>query len=108
MIIGSFEYSPAQDTYLGEIVFLDRKLWLKPTDPEENDGGDYLIAAPAEWGNFVLGAGWKRKTPGGESYVAVTIDYPTLPAPVHAALFLRESDDADAVLVWDRPHAGSP
>lgn len=106
MIIGTFEYNPTTDIYFGEVVFFDRKIHLKPAEKSRRDDPDYVVETSADFGVFEFGAGWKRRTKDGCAYVAIAIDAPMLPAPVHAALYLEEGAPF-AMLVWQRTNAAS-
>lgn len=63
---------------------------------------DYFIKA----GDSDLGVGWSAQAKGDEPqhYIRCLLDDPCFPAPIQAALFLR-NDGAD--LVWSRPKANS-
>jgi uncharacterized protein (DUF736 family) len=104
MIIGTFEYNAATDLYFGEVLFIDRKVHLKPVKITGDKGPDYRIGTSAEFGDLDLGAGWKRMTEGGEAFVSVSMDSPVLPEPLNAALFLDEGGEF-ASLVWTRSQA---
>jgi uncharacterized protein (DUF736 family) len=107
MIIGSFEYDKAQDTYLGDIVTLNfsvERVTFKPNARKADKEPDYRVMAPTAFGHVELGAGWKRTSDKGTEFVSVSLDAPLLPTPFNAALFL-ENDGQNASLVWNRPKA---
>lgn len=59
-----------------------------------------VYAGPVE-----LGAAWHTRSNGEEprDYLGVSLDYPSFPEPIRAALFT--DDDGAAVLVWNRRDA---
>jgi uncharacterized protein (DUF736 family) len=107
MIIGSFKYTKAQDTYLGDIVTLNFRIEgvaFKPNPRKADKEPDYRIVAATPSGSVELGAGWKRTSDKGMEFVSVSLDAPLLTTPFNAALFL-EADGKSATLVWSRPKA---
>jgi uncharacterized protein (DUF736 family) len=52
-----------------------------------------------------IGAAWpKQAEESGLEYLSITIDDPSLPAPLYTALFkVEEVDDDSHQLVWNRP-----
>jgi uncharacterized protein (DUF736 family) len=104
MIIGAFEYNAATDIYFGDVLFIDRKIHLKPVKKSGDKGPDYFIGTSASFGEVELGAGWKRTTKDGNAFVSVSIDSPALPETLHGAMFLDEGGYY-ASLVWTRSKA---
>lgn len=105
MIIGSFDYDKKNDTFLGDIVTLNFSVCsvgFKPVERRGDKDPDYRITAPTFSGFVELGAGWKRTSDKGKTFVSVALDSPLLPVPLNAALFL-DKDDKAASLVWSRP-----
>lgn len=92
-------FTPAKDGYEGTIrtLTMNVKARFVAVDKKPSDKvPDFRICA----GKAELGAAWSKKTNGdGEEYLSVTLDDPSLLAPVHTALFEK---DSKAQLVWNR------
>ena len=98
-IIGNFK--AGTDGYVGTIhtLSLSRKVHIKANDRKQSENApDFRIFT----GRTELGAAWIRRKSDDDSqeYLSITLDDPSFPKPVHAALF--EKQDGIAYLVWDR------
>lgn len=98
-IIGNFK--AGTDGYVGTIhtLSLNRKVHIKANDRKHSENApDFRIFT----GRTELGAAWIRRKSDDDSqeYLSITLDDPSFPKPVHAALF--EKQDGVAYLVWDR------
>src|SRR5262249_17867690 len=104
MIIGSFTYDPASDTYSGEIrtLTLQRHLVLRPTVKRGEREPDYPIVADGDGTPIEFGAAWKRQSERGQDFLSIVLDDPALRGPMNAALFIRDRDNSSN-LVWTRP-----
>ena len=47
-----------------------------------------------------IGAAWKKTSEAGREYLSVTLDDPSLPAPIYARLIEGENGTHD--LIWSR------
>lgn len=108
MIIGNFVYDKKTDRYEGNMQLLCAtgvNVSFSPNEKSSAKGPDYRVTFERHRDCQVeIGAAWKRISEKGQEFLSVSIDDPTLPAPVSAALF--PSDDGKASsLVWNRPKA---
>jgi len=106
MIIGTFVYDKASDSFSGDISTLHFQIngvEIKPVDNKADKGPDYRLIFETSYGHVELGAAWKRKAKGknGREYISVELDAPQLDKPLYAAMFLGENGTA-ANLVWNR------
>jgi uncharacterized protein (DUF736 family) len=98
-VIGTF--SAVKDGYAGTICTLtiSTKVQIVANDRKQGDSApDFrIMVGPAE-----IGVAWRKTKQGsGETYLRVTLDDPTLPQPIWAAL-LETKDDGVARLLWRR------
>jgi uncharacterized protein (DUF736 family) len=105
MIIGNFKHDKKRDTFLGEITTLtahraDIQI-VRIEKPTEN-GPEYRLVCDTALSTVEFGAAWKRKSKGGEEYLSVSIDDPSLSRSINAALMKAQTTD-DAILIWSRP-----
>ena len=110
MIIGTFRYEAATDTYTGEIRTLSVQrshVVLRPNTRGSNREPDYRVVQFTDGGTVELGAAWRRRTERGQDYLSVLLDDPTLAQPLSVALFPGE-DDLSANLIWTRPARRAP
>lgn len=110
MIIGTFRYEAAADTYTGEIRTLSVQrshVVLRPNSRATDREPDYRVVQFSDGGAVELGAAWRRRTERGQDYLSVLLDDPTLAQPLSVALFSGE-DDLSANLIWTRPARRAP
>ena len=103
MIIGNFKYDNDRDTYTGEVhtLTLSRSnVVLRPIEANNGKGPHYRIVADLPSGEYELGAAWKRTDKTGKLYLSVSLDDPTLPRPVSAAMM--HEGVTGAFLIWSR------
>jgi uncharacterized protein (DUF736 family) len=108
MIIGNFNYDANADTYMGDVTTLTVQrsgLMFRPLKKSNDNEPDYRVVAQAAFGFVEFGAAWKRKSEKGQDFLSVSIDDPSLPGPLNAALFLDENGET-AVLAWNRRKPG--
>jgi uncharacterized protein (DUF736 family) len=106
MIIGNLVYDKKTDRYEGNMQLLCAagvNVSFSPNAKSSAKGPDYRVTFERHRDCQVeIGAPWKRISEKGQEFLSVSIDYPTLPAPVNAALF--PSDDGErASLICTRP-----
>lgn len=107
MIIGNFSYDKETDTYVGDVTTLSfhrTSLMFRPLEKSGEKEPDYRIVAQGAFGFVEFGAAWKRTSERGQEFLSASIDDPSLPTPLNAALFRSEDGDT-ASLVWSRPRA---
>ena len=98
MIIGNFKKT--DDGYSGVIKTLTftTDAVFEPIEKKSDKSPDYRITnADSE-----LGAAWKETSEGGNAYLSVRLDGPTLPASVSCAL-VKTGIEHSFALMWDRP-----
>ncbi len=100
-IIGTF-VPTKEGGWAGNIrtLMIDVKVRLVPNDNKENE------AAPAFRvfaGDSEIGAAWRKRSAGDQprDYLSVSLDDPTLPAGISAALF-EGAEGKELRLVWNR------
>lgn len=98
--IGSFTREPTG--FIGHIhtFTLTREVTLVPTQQSGAESvPDFRLHAGSADG-VDIGAGWKRTDEKVGEYIALLIDDPALPQPIHAKLF--RDDEASWSLHWNR------
>lgn len=104
MIIGNFIYDSEADTFAGALTTLTvtrNDIRIKPADPKNDKEPDYRIVSETVSGPVEFGAAWKRTSERGQAFLSVSLDDPSLNAPINCALFRDEGSDT-ATLVWNR------
>jgi uncharacterized protein (DUF736 family) len=104
MIIGTFIYDEATDSFSGDISTLHFQfspVEIVPTDKSSEKGPDYRLTSATTHGHVELGAAWKRTSEQGREFISVSLDAPLLNAPLNAALFVEENG-TKASMVWNR------
>ena len=96
--IGSF--TAGKNGYTGTIrtLTINVKVNIVANGNKSSEGApDFRVFA----GRAELGAAWKAKSSGDEAreYLSVTLDDPSFPEPIRAALF---EEEGAAFLVWNR------
>src|SRR5579884_3382855 len=98
MMIGKFRL---QGDYMGNISALALTLYGVTIRPIAKKAGtsqpDFTVFSDS---GAEIGAGWKKISQKGKSYVSVQLDGPTLAAPVDCAL-MPQPDETYA-LIWNR------
>jgi uncharacterized protein (DUF736 family) len=105
MIIGNFNYDKHSDTYSGEITTLTAHradMQIVPVEKPTKDGPRYRLVAATALGTVEFGAAWKRKSKGGDEYLSVSIDDPSLSRSINAALMTAQESN-NAILIWSPP-----
>lgn len=94
------------NTYVGSITLLHMHVRARIIPVREKTSSiapDYLVVQGQETNAFAaeLGLAWQKQTRHGEiPFLAVKIDDPLCPHPIHAVLWPGEGDDC--YLYWDR------
>jgi uncharacterized protein (DUF736 family) len=102
MIIGSFTYDHAQDTFTGFILTFTtslEKVMFRPTGKDDGKAPSYQVEAYTLRGTIEIGAAWKRTGENGE-YISVKLDDPMLGSAVNCGMIGRET--GEHILVWNR------
>jgi len=104
MIIGKFQYDSKQNEFKGVVALLTRRLDVRfaPADKQSRNSPDFRVMTSVDGGEIELGAGWKKTSRNKEAFVSVTIDDPTLSAPIHCALLPTPDSKRAYVLMWKR------
>ena len=94
--IGSF--TKAGDGFTGSVktLSINAKASIKPADKTSDKAPDYRVYA----GAIEFGAGWKKTSNEGRSYLSIKLDDPSFPAPIYATLV--EAEDGSHALIWSR------
>jgi len=105
MIIGNFKYDAKRDTYDGEITTFTAhraNMQLVPVEKPSENGPSYRLVTATPLGTVEFGAAWKKTSQGGDDYLSVAIDDPSLSRSINAALMKAQKKN-DAILIWSRP-----
>ncbi|MGF1475923.1 MAG: DUF736 domain-containing protein [Geminicoccaceae bacterium] len=96
MIIGSF--TDGEKGFRGTIrtLSVETKASLVRNEEPGGNGPQFRLFA----GQLEIGAAWARTSQAGNSYLSVTFDDPSLPAPVNANL--TKGRDGKHILIWTR------
>ncbi len=89
--------------YSGTIrtLMFDRHVVLVPTNQSDAQGPHYTVHIKDADGPEV-GVAWKRSGERAGEFVSLALDDPTLPAPIRANLFQRDTEKKEWVLIWKR------
>lgn len=104
MIIGNFTYDQTKDTYTGEIKTLTlhrSNVAFRPAKGKNGKGPHYRVIIDGAPAAVELGAAWKRTSKAGREFLSVSLDDPSLPRQLGAALMPAE-DGTGAILIWSR------
>jgi uncharacterized protein (DUF736 family) len=89
------------DSYTGTIqtLLFSTPAALEPVEKKSSKKGpDFKLILP---GNREIGAAWEKASKDGDKeFLSVTIDDPSLAAPINCALF--EDEDGEYALIWSR------
>jgi uncharacterized protein (DUF736 family) len=104
MIIGRFQYDSKQNEFKGVVALLTRRLDVRfaPAEKQSRNSPDFRVMTMVDNEEIELGAGWKKTSQKKEAFVSVTIDDPTLSAPIHCALLPEPDSRRSYVLMWKR------
>ena len=102
--IGSFQLT--NGGYEGRLhtLNLDKALCLVAASSSDTEHApDWRIHRCDSNNGPEVGAGWDRTREKAGAYVALLIDYPSLPQPIRANLFRSGADEDAWHLMWSRP-----
>ena len=100
--IGTFKRND-DDTISGQIRtlrFNTPARFVPVADKPSENSPDFRVFAT---NRVELGAAWKKVSDAGTAYLSVSLDDPSFPAPVFAALIPTEADPNRLNLAWSRP-----
>ena len=100
--IGSFKRNE-DDTISGQIRtlrFSTAARFVPVADKTSESSPDFRVFAPTR---VERGAAWEKVSGSGTAYLSVSLDDPSFPAPVFAALIPTEADPDRFNLAWSRP-----
>jgi uncharacterized protein (DUF736 family) len=98
--IGIFSAQDRGFTGTLRTLTLNVKVKIVPIPKESENAPDYRIVTDA---NSEVGAAWKKISRANRPYLSVTLDDPSLPAPLYARLLEGEEGAHD--LMWSRSKA---
>ncbi len=97
--IGTFKTSG--DGYIGTLTTLHGtvELTFEPLNSNSDKAPDFTI----QHNGREVGGAWRRQSKSGNAFLSVSIQDPSYPCPIRAALFQpRQPKSLDWPLVWDR------
>jgi uncharacterized protein (DUF736 family) len=103
MIIGVFRQQAGG--YVGRLrsLTLDVELSILPAQKSDNDKAPaWRLYLGSEGEGAEIGAGWNRVGEIAGAYIALQIDDPALPEPMHANLLHSGQKDDERYLLWSR------
>ncbi|WBM38695.1 DUF736 domain-containing protein [Alcaligenes faecalis] len=94
--IGTF--TAENNGYTGTLrtLTLNVKVKLVSNDSDNEKAPDFRV----QTASHDIGAAWKKTSEAGRTYLSVTIDDPSFPAPIYARLI--EGEDGSHDLLWTR------
>jgi uncharacterized protein (DUF736 family) len=97
MIIGNFKRTG--DGFTGTIrtLTISAEAQFEPAEKTSDKSPDYRLTV----GATEIGAAWKDTSEAGNAYLSVSIDDPSLPAPIRCAL-VKTSIEKSYSLLWER------
>jgi uncharacterized protein (DUF736 family) len=87
-------------------LMFDRHIVLVPTNQPDVQGQPHYTVHIKDADGPEVGVAWKRSGERAGEYVSLALDDPTLPAPIRANLFQRDTDKKEWVLIWKRTPNG--
>lgn len=102
--IGTFTFANEQFSGAIRTLHLSAKCRIVPVaDKRNDDSPDYRVVA----GNgYELGAAWTKRSRADRAYLSVSIDDPSLPAPIYARLIESTDKPGEHELLWSRARRG--
>jgi len=88
-------------------LMFDRHIVLVPTNQPDVQGQPHYTVHIKDADGPEVGVAWKRTGERAGDYVSLALDDPTLPAPIRANLFQRDTDKKEWVLIWKRGANGA-
>jgi uncharacterized protein (DUF736 family) len=89
-------------------LMFDRHIVLVPTNQPDVQGQPHNTDHIKDADGPEVGVAWKRSGDRAGEYVSLSLDDPTLPAPIRANLFQRDTDKKEWVLIWKREGNRAP
>ncbi|HTM82188.1 DUF736 domain-containing protein [Asticcacaulis sp.] len=86
----------------------DRHIVLVPTNQADVQGQPHYTIHLKDADGPEVGVAWKKTGDRAGEYVSLSLDDPTLPAPIRANLFQRDADKKEWVLIWKRENHRTP
>jgi len=99
-IIGNFKVQGGG--FIGNVRALTFDVQVKfvPNDKTSEKAPDFRVIAS---GDFEIGGAWRKRTQTERRhYLSVTLDDPSLPAPINARLMADEAKKGEYRLMWSR------
>lgn len=103
-IIGSFKKSGEE--FQGKIVTLATQVKGIRIIPVATPSGDKAPSHRVYLDGSEIGACWTKQSSEGREYLSISLDDPSLPAPIRANLF-RDEDGQGFTLTWSRTRRSS-
>lgn len=103
------QFTRIRGLFTGTICTLmfDRHIVLVPTNQPDVQGQPHYTVHIKDADGPEVGVAWKRTGERAGDYVSLALDDPTLPAPIRANLFQRDTDKKEWVLIWKRGGNGA-
>ena len=105
--IGTFTRIRGLFTGTIRTLMFDRHVVLVPTNQPDVLGQPHYTVHIKDADGPEVGVAWKRSRERAGEYVSLALDDPTLPAPIRANLFQRDTDKKEWVLIWKRNTLGT-
>lgn len=104
------QFTRIRGLYTGTIrtLMFDRHIVLVPTNNPDVQGQPHYTVHIKDADGPEVGVAWKRSGERAGDYVSLALDDPTLPAPIRANLFQRDTDKKEWVLIWKRSGNSAP
>jgi uncharacterized protein (DUF736 family) len=102
--IGTFAFANEQFSGTVRSLNLNIKARIVPVaDKRSEDSPDYRVVT----GNgYELGVAWARVSRSNRGYLSVSLDDPSLPAPIYARLIESSATPGEHELLWSRARRG--
>lgn len=98
------QFTRLRGIYTGTIrtLMFDRHIVLVPTNQPDVQGQPHYSIHIKDADGPEVGVAWKRTGERAGEFISLALDDPTLPAPIRANLFQRDTDKKEWVLIWKR------
>ena len=98
--IGTFTF--ANEQFSGTVLTLNQNIRCRIVpvgDKRSDDSPDYRIVTGS---GYELGVAWAKVSRNDRGYLSVSIDDPSLPAPIYARLMESSTTPGEHELLWSR------
>ena len=95
-----------------DLELVSGSCYLVPREKRSPQSPDWTLKVQRNAGMIEFGVAWTKDMKTGGTMLSITIDAPSLQAPIYVAAFPRDQQPGDGVTMydiqWSRPKYGTP